>query len=96
MHALTLRIGQRLIVGEIREKEAARSEFVAAVASGRKASLVEAHSANLFRTAIANVAPGESVEVEIGYWQQVDFRDGEFSLVFPLTYTPRSIWRCST
>ena len=89
VHALTLRIGQRLIVGEIREKEAARSEFAAAVASGRKASLVEAHSANLFRTAIANVAPGESVEVEIGYWQQVDFRDGEFSLVFPLTYTPR-------
>lgn len=89
VHALTLRIGQRLIVGEVREKEAARSEFAAAVASGRKASLVEAHSANLFRTAIANVAPGESVEIEIGYWQQVDFRDGEFSLVFPLTYTPR-------
>ncbi len=89
VHALTLRVGQRLIVGEIREKEAARSEFAQAVASGRKASLVEAHGANLFRTAIANVAPGESVEVEIGYWQQVDFRDGEFSLVFPLTFTPR-------
>ena len=89
VHAMTLRIGERVIVGEIREKEQARSEFAQAVASGRKASLVEAQSANLFRTAIANVAPGETVDVEIGYWQQVDFRDGEFSLVFPLTYTPR-------
>jgi Ca-activated chloride channel family protein len=89
VHALTLRIGERLIVGEIREKEAARSEYAQAVASGRKASLVEAHGANLFRTAIANVAPGETVDVEIAYWQQVAFRDGEFSLVFPLTFTPR-------
>lgn len=89
VHAMTLRIGERLVVGEIREKEQARSEFAQAVASGRKASLVEAQSANLFRTAIANVAPGETVDVEIGYWQQVEFRDGEFSIVFPLTYTPR-------
>lgn len=89
VHAMTLRIGERLIVGEIREKEAARSEYARAVASGRKASLVEAHGANLFRTAIANVAPGETVDVEIAYWQQVAFRDGEFSLVFPLTFTPR-------
>ncbi|WP_313920141.1 marine proteobacterial sortase target protein [Tahibacter sp.] len=89
VHAMTLRIGERLIVGEIREKEAARSEYAQAVASGRKASLVEAQGANLFRTAITNVASGETVDVEIAYWQQVAFRDGEFSLVFPLTFTPR-------
>lgn len=89
VHAMTLHIGSRVIVGEIREKEAARSEYNQAVAAGRKASLVEAQSANLFRTAIANVAPGESVEVDIRYSQQVDYRDGQFSLVFPMTYTPR-------
>ena len=89
VHAMTLRIGERRIVGEIREKEAARSEYARAVASGRKASLVEAHGTNLFRTAIANVAPGETVDVDIGYWQQVDYRDGAFSLTFPLTFTPR-------
>lgn len=89
VHAMTLHIGSRVIVGEIREKEAARSEYNQAVAAGRKASLVEAQSANLFRTAIANVAPGEAVEVDIRYSQQVDYRDGQFSLVFPMTYTPR-------
>lgn len=89
VYAMTLHVGSRVIVGEIREKEAARSEYAQAVASGRKASLVEAQSANLFRTAIANVAPDETVEVEIRYSQQVEYRDGEFSLVFPMTYTPR-------
>ncbi|MEO8672247.1 MAG: marine proteobacterial sortase target protein [Tahibacter sp.] len=89
VHGLRLHVGERVIVGEIREKEQARSEFAQAVASGQKASLVEAQSANLFRTAIANVAPGEVVEVDIEYWQQVQYRNGEFSLSFPLTYTPR-------
>jgi Ca-activated chloride channel homolog len=89
VYAMTLHVGGRVLAGEIREKEAARSEYAQAVASGRKASLVEAQSANLFRTAIANVAPGESVEVDIRYWQQVEFRDGEFSLTLPLTFTPR-------
>lgn len=89
VHAMTLHVGSRVIVGEIREKEAARSEYNQAVAAGRKASLVEAQSANLFRTAIANVAPGESVDVDIRYSQQVDYRDGQFSLVFPMTFTPR-------
>ena len=30
----------------------------------------------------------ETVEVEIAYWQQVDYREGRFSLGLPLTFTP--------
>jgi Ca-activated chloride channel family protein len=89
VHSLKLRIGQRVIEGEIRERERARAEYAAAAAAGQRASLVEQHQANLFRTAVANVAPGEEVSVEVGWWQRVDFQDGEFSLVFPLTFVPR-------
>lgn len=89
VHTLKLRIGQRVIEGEIRERERARAEYAAAAAAGRRASLIEQHQANLFRTAVANVAPGEEVSVEVGWWQRVEFQDGEFSLVFPLTFVPR-------
>ncbi|RAP59693.1 marine proteobacterial sortase target protein [Oleiagrimonas sp. MCCC 1A03011] len=89
VYAMTLHIGKRTVVGEIREKQAARKVFAQARASGRKAALVEADSGNLFRTAVTNVAPGEQVDVELHYWQRVDYRDGTFSLHFPLTYTPR-------
>lgn len=89
VHTLKLRIGQRVIEGEIRERGQARAEYAAAAAAGQRASLVEQHQANLFRTAVANVAPGEEVSVEVGWWQRVDYRDGEFSLVFPLTFVPR-------
>ncbi len=89
VHAMTLHIGERLIVGEIREREAAREVFAQARESGHKAALVEAGGNNLFRTAVTNVAPGETVAIELHYWQRVRYRDGEFSLRFPLTYTPR-------
>jgi Ca-activated chloride channel family protein len=91
VHDLELHVGDRTLVGEIREKEQARSEFVEAAASGRRASLVETSRAQLFRTAIANVGPGETVEVDLHWWQPIAYRDGRFSLTLPLTYTPRFV-----
>lgn len=86
---LTVRIGERRIEGEIREKDEARKVYEQAAARGQRAGLVEQSRPNLFRTAIANIAPDEEVEVELRYWQPVDFRDGVFALGLPLTLTPR-------
>ncbi len=89
VHDLQLHVGGRTVVGEIREKEQARSEFVEAAASGRRASLVETSRAQLFRTTVANVGPGETIEVDLRWWQPVAWHDGRFALTLPLTYTPR-------
>jgi Ca-activated chloride channel homolog len=91
VHDMSLRIGERVIVGEIREKEQARSEYVEAAASGKHAALVESDRANLFRTAVANVGPGETIDVEVRWWQQIRYHDDRFSLTLPLTYTPRYV-----
>ncbi len=93
VHDMTLRVGERVIVGEIREKEQARREYVEAAASGKHAALVEADRANLFRTAVANVGPGETIDVEVRWWQPVSYREDRFSLTLPLTYTPRYVSR---
>lgn len=89
VYDMKLHIGNRVIVGEIREKQQAQAEYTAALQQGKKASLLEQASGNLFHTSVANVAPGEAVEIEVKYWQRVDYRDGQFSLTFPLTYTER-------
>ncbi len=86
---LTLRIGERLIEGEIREKEDAKAVYEAAAAAGQRASLVSQNRPNLFQTAVANIGPGEEIEIEVRYWQPVAYRDGVFSLGLPLTLTPR-------
>ena len=88
---LRMRIGERLIEGEIREKEEARKEYEQAKDNGQKASLVEQQRANLFTTSIANIGPRETISVEIEYLETVAIDAGEFSLRFPLTITPRYI-----
>ena len=89
VNRLELRVGERLIVGKIHEKQEARELFEKAKITGHKASLVEQRRANLFANKLANIAPGETVRVSLDYVQRVSYRDGEFSLRFPMTVTPR-------
>ena len=88
---MRLYIGERFIEGEIREKEQAKKEYEKAKSEGRKASLVEQQRANLFTTSVANIAPGETVVVELEYQETVHYDEGIFSIRFPLTMTPRYI-----
>ena len=88
---LRMRIGDRFIEGEIREKEQARAEYEQARQDGKRAGLVEQQRANLFTSSLANLGPGESVDIEIEYLETVRYDDGQFSLRFPLTLTPRYI-----
>ncbi len=88
---MRLHIGDRFIEGEVREKEQARKEYEQAREAGSKASLVEQQRANMFTTSVANIAPGETVIVEIEYLETLNFDDGIFSLRIPLTITPRYI-----
>jgi Ca-activated chloride channel family protein len=82
-------IGERRIVGKIREKSEAKKIYRAAKAAGKKASLVEQQRPNLFTNRVANIGAGETITVRLEYVQQVAFAHGEFSLRFPTTITPR-------
>lgn len=88
---MRLRIGERLIEGEIREKGAARKAYQAARRAGKKASLLSQERPNIFTTAVANIAPGETVQVEIEYQQTIAYSQGQFRLRFPLVVAPRYI-----
>ncbi|MBU2870056.1 VIT domain-containing protein [Colwellia sp. E2M01] len=78
INQLTMRVGERVIIGEIQEKSQARNTFNNAKKSGKKAALVEQHRPNLFTTNIANIPPNETVEVELVYFQQVSFQQVSF------------------
>ena len=86
---MRLYIGKRFIEGEIREKSEAKKVYEKAKSEGRKASLVEQQRPNIFTTSVANIAPGERVIVEVEYLEDLNYRDDQFSLRFPMTMTPR-------
>jgi Ca-activated chloride channel family protein len=88
---MRLYVGDRFIEGEIREKEQAKKEYEQAKSEGKKTSLVQQQRANLFTTSVANIAPGETIIVEIEYLEDLRFDNGTFSLRFPMTLTPRYI-----
>jgi Ca-activated chloride channel family protein len=87
---LTMKIGERIIVGEVKEKQEAKKIYEQAKISGKKASLVEQHRPNLFTNSVANIGPYEKVEIIIEYQQEVIYKREEgFSIRFPMTVTPR-------
>jgi Ca-activated chloride channel homolog len=87
---LTMKIGERFILGEIKAKSAARKLYQHAKISGKKASLVEQHRPNIFTNSVANIAPFETIEINIEYQQDIDYQLSHgFSIRFPMTMTPR-------
>ncbi len=89
VNAMRIRVGERVIEGVIKEREQARKVYAQARARGQKAGLLEQQRPNLFTTGVANIGPGETVDVELAYWQPVVYDGGTFSLRFPMTITPR-------
>jgi Ca-activated chloride channel family protein len=86
---LDLRIGERRIEGQIREREEARRTYEKARAEGRKAALVEQQRPNLFTNSVAHIGPDDVVRVTIEYQQTLAYENGEYRLRFPLAVTPR-------
>nr|MDJ0807767.1 marine proteobacterial sortase target protein [Gammaproteobacteria bacterium] len=88
---LRMRIGERLLLGEIQEQAQAKTAYETAKAKGQRASLLNMQRPNLFSTRLANIGPGESIQVEITYQQILTYQQGWFHLRLPLVVGPRYI-----
>jgi Ca-activated chloride channel family protein len=86
---LEMKIGERWIQGQIKERQQARQIYEQAKQEGKKAALVEQWRPNLFTTSVAPIAPGDEIVVEIEYQQSLRYDQGVFSWRFPLAITPR-------
>ncbi len=86
---MNILVGERVLEGEIREKQEARNIYREAAANGQTTSLVEQQKANQFETRLANIGPGEEILVTISFLQTVEYLAGEFNLRIPMTFTPR-------
>jgi Ca-activated chloride channel family protein len=84
-----MRVGDRLIEGQIREREAAKAAYTQAKQQGQRTSLVEQERPNVFTTSLANIPPGATITVEIEYQQTVHYDAGQFRLRFPMVVGPR-------
>jgi Ca-activated chloride channel family protein len=88
---LRMRVGDRIVEGQIRERQAAKAAYTQARQQGQRTSLVEQERPNVFTTSLANIPPGAMITIEIEYQQTVQYDAGQFRLRFPMVVGPRYV-----
>ncbi|MDB5599645.1 MAG: marine proteobacterial sortase target protein [Xanthobacteraceae bacterium] len=86
---LKMIVGDRIVVGEIKERQQARVLYEQAKQAGQKAALTEQERPNIFTNSVANIGPGETVLVQLEYQEPVRQSGDQFSLRVPLVVAPR-------
>ncbi len=88
---MRMKIGSRVINGQIKRKEEARQIYEAAKNAGQVASLLDQERPNIFTQSVANITPGATIEIEISYVQVLKYEDGQFEFNFPMVVGPRNL-----
>lgn len=88
---MEIKIGDRLIKGNIKKKEEAQEIYQQAKKQGRTAGLLQQQRDNIFRQSLANIKPGEQIDILIRYTDSLKFFGGNYEFIFPTVVGPRYI-----
>ena len=89
VHAMKMKIGERTIVAKIEERDKARQDYTQALSEGRSASLLEQQRPNVFQMNVGNIMPGDQVEVELMYTENLVPTEGVYEFAYPTVVGPR-------
>ena len=88
---MVIRLGDRTIQGRIEKRETAQTLYEQAKQQGKTAALLEQERANIFTQSLANILPGEQIEVMISYSDRLGYTQGDYEFIFPMVVGPRYI-----
>src|SRR5258706_1804442 len=91
VYDLEIRIGDRVIRSTIKERAEAKKIYEAAKSQGQHAALLEQERPNIFTTSVANLTPGDRIDVRLRYVEPLQWEDGRLRLAFPMVVCPRYI-----
>jgi len=89
VYGMQMRIGDKLIVAKIKEREEAKKEYEEAKAAGKTATLLEQDRPNVFTMNVSNILPKDVIDVELKYTELLVPTDGQYELVYPTVVGPR-------
>jgi Ca-activated chloride channel family protein len=89
IHAMRMKIGNRIIEAKIEERAAAKRIYEQAKDEGKVASLLEQERPNVFQMKVANIMPGDRIEVRVNYTELLVPEKGIYEFVFPTVVGPR-------
>ncbi len=88
---MRMKVGERTVVAKIQKREEARKTYEDAKAQGKTASLLEQQRPNVFQMNVANILPGDRVEVQLDYTELLVPDEGVYELVYPAVVGPRYV-----
>ncbi len=86
-----IHVGERSIHGKIHRRAEAKQIYEKAKADGHPAGLLEQERPNSFTQSVANIQPGESIEVKMHVVQPLGIDDGRATLTLPTVVGQRFI-----
>lgn len=88
---MEIKVGDRIIRGAIEKRAQAQKIYQQAKQQGKTAGLLEQQRDNIFTQSLANIKPGEKIDVTIRYTESLKFPGGDYEFVFPMVVGPRYI-----
>ncbi|MCB9881807.1 MAG: VWA domain-containing protein [Planctomycetes bacterium] len=89
VHEFVMQIGERRIRGILRERKEAERIYAEARAQGYRASLLTQERPNVFTQRVANIEPGQAIDVHVEYFHTLRHTGQHFEFVFPMVVGPR-------
>jgi Ca-activated chloride channel family protein len=89
VYDMKMKIGEREIFAIIQEKQQARQTYEQARNEGKTASLLEQMRPNVFQMNVANILPGDIIEVELKYTEFLVPESSIYEFVYPTVVGPR-------
>src|SRR5512139_3666233 len=89
VYGMKMTIGKRTIIAKIHERKEARRQYEEARQQGKSASLLEQQRPNVFQMNVANILPGDVIQVELKYTELLVPTDGIYEFVYPTVVGPR-------
>jgi Ca-activated chloride channel family protein len=89
VHGLKMTIGDRVIEAQIRERAQAHAEYEAAKRAGKSATLLDEERPNVFTMNVANILPGDRIDIELRYTELLVPEEGVYEFVYPTVVGPR-------
>ena len=84
-------LGGRRVEGVLKERQAARDEYDAAIAAGQRAAILEEDRSGVFSVRVGNLLAGETAEIDLVVTGPLTYDDGLAAFRFPLVVAPRYV-----
>jgi Ca-activated chloride channel family protein len=88
---MEIHVGERTVKGVIKERDEARRIYEQAKKAGHVTALLDQERPNIFTQSVANILPGNRIDVRIRYFEALPYRDQNYTFSFPMVVGPRFI-----